>query len=54
MSAVTSDPPLALGIASSSRACACAARPNETTWTVFKKKIEAQRAKDAAKPARTE
>jgi hypothetical protein len=29
-------------------------RPNETTWTVFKKKIEAQRAKDGAKPARTE
>lgn len=25
-------------------------RPNETTWTVFKKKIEAQRAKDGAKP----
>ena len=24
-------------------------RPNETTWTVFKKKIDAQRAKDAAK-----
>jgi hypothetical protein len=29
-------------------------RPNETTWTVFKKKIEAQRAKDGAKPAKTE
>ena len=26
-------------------------RPNETTWTVFKKKIEAQRAKDGTKPA---
>lgn len=26
-------------------------RPNETTWTVFKKKIEAQRAKDLGKPA---
>lgn len=26
-------------------------RPNETTWTVFKKKIEAQRAKEGAKPA---
>lgn len=26
-------------------------RPNETTWTVFKKKIDAQRAKDGAKPA---
>lgn len=26
-------------------------RPNETTWTVFKKKIDAQRAKDGGKPA---
>lgn len=25
-------------------------RPNETTWTVFKKKIDAQRAKDGGKP----
>ena len=29
-------------------------RPNATTWTVFKKKIEAQRAKDGAKPGKAE
>lgn len=29
-------------------------RSNETAWTVFKKKIEAQRGKDGAKPARGE
>jgi hypothetical protein len=26
------------------------ARPNETTWTVFKKKIDAERAKSGGKP----
>lgn len=26
-------------------------RPNETTWTVFKKKIDAKRAKEGTKPA---